>query len=92
LKASRGVVLAPIHHPLHIAQRMATPDILGHGRVDAEGLVQFEKADAVLGCEEVILLWAVGPAQHQEVLHALRLFGEQVIPHFQAREARTAAA
>src|SRR5437899_8272441 len=29
-----GVVLAPIHHPLHIAQRMATLDILSHGRVD----------------------------------------------------------
>src|SRR5436309_3176814 len=29
-----GVVLAPIHHPLHVAQRMATLDILSHGRVD----------------------------------------------------------
>jgi hypothetical protein len=29
-----GVVLAPIHHPLHIAQRMATLDILSHGRED----------------------------------------------------------
>ena len=29
-----GVVLAPIHHPLHIAQRMATLDILSGGRVD----------------------------------------------------------
>ena len=29
-----GVVLAPIHHPLHIAQRMATLDILSRGRVD----------------------------------------------------------
>ena len=29
-----GVVLAPIHHPLHIAQRMATLDVLSHGRVD----------------------------------------------------------
>jgi alkanesulfonate monooxygenase SsuD/methylene tetrahydromethanopterin reductase-like flavin-dependent oxidoreductase (luciferase family) len=27
-------VLAPIHHPLHIAQRMATLDILSRGRVD----------------------------------------------------------
>src|SRR5919201_1795239 len=27
-----GVVLAPIHHPLHIAQRMATLDILSRGR------------------------------------------------------------
>jgi alkanesulfonate monooxygenase SsuD/methylene tetrahydromethanopterin reductase-like flavin-dependent oxidoreductase (luciferase family) len=29
-----GVVLAPIHHPLHTAARMATLDILSHGRVD----------------------------------------------------------
>src|SRR5437588_12234113 len=29
-----GVVLAPIHHPLHVAQRMATLDLLSHGRVD----------------------------------------------------------
>ena len=29
-----GVVLAPIHHPLHIAARMATLDILSRGRVD----------------------------------------------------------
>jgi len=27
-------VLAPIHHPLHVAARMATLDILSHGRVD----------------------------------------------------------
>ena len=29
-----GVVLAPIHHPLHVAARMATLDILSKGRVD----------------------------------------------------------
>jgi alkanesulfonate monooxygenase SsuD/methylene tetrahydromethanopterin reductase-like flavin-dependent oxidoreductase (luciferase family) len=29
-----GVVLAPIHHPLHTAVRMATLDILSNGRVD----------------------------------------------------------
>ena len=29
-----GVVLAPIHHPLHAAARMATLDILSRGRVD----------------------------------------------------------
>ena len=38
-----------------------------------------------LGIEEAILLCAVGPARHQEVLHTLRLFGEEVIPHFQAK-------
>lgn len=29
-----AVVLVPIHHPLHVAQRMATLDILSNGRVD----------------------------------------------------------
>jgi alkanesulfonate monooxygenase SsuD/methylene tetrahydromethanopterin reductase-like flavin-dependent oxidoreductase (luciferase family) len=29
-----GVVPAPIDHPLHIVQRMATLDIPSHGRVD----------------------------------------------------------
>ena len=34
LRLGMGVVLAPIHHPLHTAARMATLDILSHGRVD----------------------------------------------------------
>ena len=44
------------------------------------------------GIEEVILLCAVGPAQHQEVLHTLRLFGEHLIPHSQARKPRVQVA
>ena len=47
--------------------------------------IRFLELYEALGIEEVILLCAVGPAQHQEVLHTIRLFGEQVIPHFQAR-------
>jgi alkanesulfonate monooxygenase SsuD/methylene tetrahydromethanopterin reductase-like flavin-dependent oxidoreductase (luciferase family) len=175
-----GVVLAPIHHPLHVAARMATLDILSHGRVDVglgrtgypyqitpygadlqdtrgmwqefadvlpriwtqrerarlvwrdydpttvppdyqgyyardqrlasgphpgeptpeqvreEGTkfcvgtpadcIRFLEMYEALGIEEVFLLCAIGPAQHEEVLHTIRLFGEQVIPHFQARE------
>ncbi len=93
-----GVVLAPIHHPLHVAARMATLDILSHGRVDV-GLGRtgypyqltpygsdLQERYEALGIEEVFLLCAIGPAQHQEVLNTIRLFGEQVIPHFQARE------
>ena len=45
-----------------------------------------------LGIEEVILLCAVGPAQHQEVLNTIRLFGEQIIPRFQAKAPRAAVA
>ena len=29
-----GVVLAPVHHPLHVAARASTLDILSDGRVD----------------------------------------------------------
>jgi hypothetical protein len=45
-----------------------------------------------MGIEEVILLCAVGPATHQEVMNTIRLLGEQVIPHFAAEQTHTAAA
>jgi alkanesulfonate monooxygenase SsuD/methylene tetrahydromethanopterin reductase-like flavin-dependent oxidoreductase (luciferase family) len=48
--------------------------------------IRFLERYEALGIEEVFLLCAIGPAQHQEVLHTMRLFGEQVIPHFQAKE------
>ncbi|MGH7113387.1 MAG: LLM class flavin-dependent oxidoreductase [Stellaceae bacterium] len=48
--------------------------------------IRFLELYEALGIEEVFLLCAIGPAQHQEVLNTIRLFGEQVIPHFQARE------
>src|SRR5207253_10388257 len=51
--------------------------------------IRFLEMYEALGIEEAILLCAVGPAQHEEVLHTLRLFGEQVIPHFQGREPRS---
>jgi alkanesulfonate monooxygenase SsuD/methylene tetrahydromethanopterin reductase-like flavin-dependent oxidoreductase (luciferase family) len=54
--------------------------------------IRFLEMYEALGIEEVILLCAIGPAQHQEVLHTIRLFGEQIIPHFQARESRAAVA
>ena len=34
----------------------------------------------------------VGPAQHPEVLHTLRLYGEQVIPDFRASQPRASVA
>src|SRR5437763_10206679 len=34
LRLGIGLVLTPIHHPLHVAVRMATLDILSRGRVD----------------------------------------------------------
>jgi alkanesulfonate monooxygenase SsuD/methylene tetrahydromethanopterin reductase-like flavin-dependent oxidoreductase (luciferase family) len=50
--------------------------------------IRFLELYEALGIEEAILLCAVGPARHEEVLHTLRLFGEQVIPHFRAKEQR----
>jgi hypothetical protein len=51
--------------------------------------IRFLEIYEALGIEEVFLLCAIGPAQHQEVLHT-RLFGEQVIPYFQVSEPRAA--
>ena len=57
-----------------------------------EDCIRFLELYESLGIEEVILLCAIGPAQHTEVLHTIGLFGEQVIPHFQARQPRPAPA
>ena len=54
--------------------------------------IRFLELYESLGIEEVILLCAVGPATHREVIHTIRLLGEQVIPHFAAKQARAAAA
>jgi alkanesulfonate monooxygenase SsuD/methylene tetrahydromethanopterin reductase-like flavin-dependent oxidoreductase (luciferase family) len=53
--------------------------------------IRFIEMYEALGIEEMILLCAVGPAAHEEVLNTMRLFGEQVIPHFHAKEKRVAA-
>jgi alkanesulfonate monooxygenase SsuD/methylene tetrahydromethanopterin reductase-like flavin-dependent oxidoreductase (luciferase family) len=45
--------------------------------------IRFLELYEALGIEEVFMLCAVGPAQHEEVMNTIRLFGEQVIPHFQ---------
>ena len=55
-----------------------------------EECIRFLETYEALGIDEVFLLCAVGPARHEEVLHTLRLFGEQIIPHFREREARAA--
>jgi alkanesulfonate monooxygenase SsuD/methylene tetrahydromethanopterin reductase-like flavin-dependent oxidoreductase (luciferase family) len=53
--------------------------------------IRFIEIYEALGIEEVFLLCAIGPARHEEVMHTIRLFGEQVIPHFQAKTQRAAA-
>jgi hypothetical protein len=54
--------------------------------------IRFIEIYEAMGIEEVILLCAVGPATHQEVMLTIRLLGKQVIPHFVAKQARAAAA
>src|SRR5919205_503151 len=54
--------------------------------------IRFLERYEALGIDEVFLLCAIGPAQHHEVLHTIRLFGEQVIPHFEAKAQRAVAA
>ena len=51
-----------------------------------EDCIRFLELYEALGIEEVFLLCAIGPARHQEVLETIRLFGDQVIPHFRAKE------
>jgi alkanesulfonate monooxygenase SsuD/methylene tetrahydromethanopterin reductase-like flavin-dependent oxidoreductase (luciferase family) len=55
-----------------------------------EACIQFLERYEALGMEEVFMLCAIGPAQHQEVLNTIRLFGAHVIPYFQAKEQRAA--
>jgi len=47
--------------------------------------IRFLELYEAMGIEEVFLLCAIGPARHQEVLHTIQMFGEQIIPHFQAK-------
>jgi alkanesulfonate monooxygenase SsuD/methylene tetrahydromethanopterin reductase-like flavin-dependent oxidoreductase (luciferase family) len=53
-----------------------------------EECIRFLELYEALGIEEVILLCAIGPARHEEVLNTMRLFGEHIIPHFRAKEGR----
>lgn len=48
--------------------------------------IAFLETYEAMGIDEVFLLCAIGPAEHQEVLNTIRLFGECVIPHFQAKQ------
>ncbi len=54
--------------------------------------IRFLEIYEALGIDEVLLLCAVGPAAHEEVLNTIRLFGSEIIPHFRVRETREAPA
>jgi alkanesulfonate monooxygenase SsuD/methylene tetrahydromethanopterin reductase-like flavin-dependent oxidoreductase (luciferase family) len=53
--------------------------------------IRFIDLYEAMGIEEMILLCAVGPATHEEVLNTIRLFGKAIIPHFAGKAARAAA-
>ncbi len=57
-----------------------------------EACIRFIETYEALGIEEVFPLCAIGPARHEEVMNTLRLFGEHVIPHFQAKARQGVAA
>ena len=52
--------------------------------------IRFIEIYQAMGIEEVILLCAIGPARHEEVLHTIRLLGEAVLPHFEKKSRRAA--
>lgn len=54
--------------------------------------IRFIETYEALGIEEVFPLCAIGPAQHSEVLNTIRLFGEQVIPHFREKAQQAVSA
>ena len=56
-----------------------------------EECIRFLELYEAMGIEEVFMLCAVGPARHEEVMHTIRMFGEQIIPYFRAKEEKRAA-
>ncbi len=56
-----------------------------------EQCIRFLELYEAMGIEEVFMLCAVGPARHEEVLHTIRMFGEQIIPYFRAKDEKRAA-
>jgi alkanesulfonate monooxygenase SsuD/methylene tetrahydromethanopterin reductase-like flavin-dependent oxidoreductase (luciferase family) len=53
---------------------------------DPEDCIEFIEQFAAIGVEELMFNFQLGPVQHQEVMNSIRLFGEQVIPFFRARQ------
>ena len=68
-------------------------DLIKQGRYcigDPDDCIRFLEEYETAGLDEVIPLFQIGTATHEEVMETLRLFGEHVIPHFQKREAAAA--
>ena len=56
-----------------------------------EQCIEFFEEYEAMGVEQVFLLSAIGPANHEEVMNTLTMFGKHVIPHFRAKEKAQAA-
>ena len=52
---------------------------------DPDDCIRYLEAYAEAGVDEVMPLFQVGGISHEEVMNTLRLFGEHVIPHFNAK-------
>ena len=48
--------------------------------------IKFLEAYEAVGIEQVFSLCAIGPADHEEVMNTIRLYGKYVIPHFTEKE------
>ncbi len=69
-------------------------DLIKQGRYcigDPDDCIRFLEEYEAAGLDEVIPLFQIGSATHEEVT-TLRLFGDYVIPHFQKRAAEAPAA
>jgi alkanesulfonate monooxygenase SsuD/methylene tetrahydromethanopterin reductase-like flavin-dependent oxidoreductase (luciferase family) len=89
IRLGHGVTLLPhrYNHPLRIAERIATLDILSNGRVKwgtgksacaRESVQRF----ADVGVDELILVMQMGTVPHELIMESLRTLAEKVMPHF----------
>jgi alkanesulfonate monooxygenase SsuD/methylene tetrahydromethanopterin reductase-like flavin-dependent oxidoreductase (luciferase family) len=52
---------------------------------DPEDCIKFIEQFEVIGVEELMFNFQLGPVAHQEVMESIRLFGKHVIPYFRAK-------
>ncbi|MFQ6030584.1 MAG: LLM class flavin-dependent oxidoreductase [Dehalococcoidia bacterium] len=54
--------------------------------------IQYLEQCEAMGVDEIMPLFQVGPATHEEVVNSLDLFGKYIIPHFQEKAKKSQAA
>ena len=48
--------------------------------------IRFIENYEAMGIQQIFCLCAIGPATHQETMNTLQMFGQHIIPHFQAKQ------